>query len=94
MTGPPHRMWRAERCVHRRGNVESLAYLVDRMPANTTDALNQRLFVMDMCPTLVRYVVEEQRLNDTGHCTTGTTSKPGALKITRAPGRSTTPNAR
>ncbi|WP_321923877.1 hypothetical protein [Burkholderia sp. BCC1998] len=50
--------------VHRRANAESLEYLVDRMPARTMDALNQRLFVMDMCPTLVRYVVEEQRLND------------------------------
>ncbi|KVL70735.1 hypothetical protein WJ50_06040 [Burkholderia ubonensis] len=50
--------------AHRRGNVESLEYLVDKMPAKTMEALNQRLFVTDMCPTLVRYVVEEQGLND------------------------------
>ncbi|WP_124519841.1 MULTISPECIES: hypothetical protein [unclassified Burkholderia] len=50
--------------VYRRANAESLEYLVDRMPARIMDALNQRLFVMDMCLTLVRYVVEGQRLND------------------------------
>ncbi|MBF3494886.1 hypothetical protein ISF74_07755 [Burkholderia pseudomallei] len=42
----------------------SLEYVVKRMPAKTLDALNQRLFAMDMCPMLVRYVVEEQGLND------------------------------
>ncbi len=50
--------------ARRRGNVESLEYLVDKMPAKTLEGLNQRLFVTDMCPTLVRYVVEEQGLND------------------------------
>ncbi|WP_124570941.1 hypothetical protein [Burkholderia sp. Bp8984] len=50
--------------VYRRANAESLEYLVDRMPARIMDALNQRLFVMDMCLTLVCYVVEGQRLND------------------------------
>ncbi|WP_107309698.1 hypothetical protein [Burkholderia metallica] len=50
--------------AHRRGYVESVEYLADRMPAKTLDALNQRLFAMDMCPALVRYVVEEQGLTD------------------------------
>lgn len=42
----------------------SLEYVVERMRPNTLDALSQRLFAMDMCPILVRYVVEEQGLND------------------------------
>ncbi|WP_412529639.1 hypothetical protein [Burkholderia lata] len=50
--------------AHRRGYVESLEYLADQMPAKTLDALNQRLFAMDMCPSLLRYVVEEQGLTD------------------------------
>lgn len=44
--------------------VASLEYVVERMPLKNLDALNQRLFAMDMCPMLVRYVVEEQGLND------------------------------
>ncbi|MDR8032273.1 hypothetical protein [Burkholderia cenocepacia] len=50
--------------AHRRGNVESLEYLAERMPAKTLDALNQRLFAMDIGPALLRYVVEEQGLTD------------------------------
>ncbi|MGV4658963.1 hypothetical protein [Burkholderia pseudomallei] len=42
----------------------SLEYVVERMPPKTLDALNQRLFAMDTCPMLVRYVVEEQGLDD------------------------------
>ncbi|MFL9876702.1 hypothetical protein [Paraburkholderia megapolitana] len=47
-----------------RTNLTSLEYILDRMPAKNVEALNQRLFVMDLSPVLVRYVVEEQGLND------------------------------
>ena len=41
----------------------SLEYVVETMPSKNLDDLNHRLFAMDMCPMLVRYVVEEQGLN-------------------------------
>ena len=44
--------------------IASLEYVVTTMPPKNLEALNQRLFVMDMCPALVRYVVEEQGLSD------------------------------
>ncbi|MCW3609120.1 macro domain-containing protein [Burkholderia cenocepacia] len=50
--------------AHRRGNVASLTYILAKTPAKSLDALNQRLFVMDLCPPLLRYVVEEQGLTD------------------------------
>ncbi|KWF29494.1 hypothetical protein WL84_09155 [Burkholderia cenocepacia] len=50
--------------AHRRGNVASLAYILTKTPAKSLDALNQRLFVMDLGPALLRYVVEEQGVTD------------------------------
>jgi hypothetical protein len=50
--------------ARRRAYMASLEYVLNKMPAMNIEALNQRLFVMNMCPALVRYMVEEQGLND------------------------------
>lgn len=54
--------WAVRACARR--HTDSLKYIIGKLPPANLDALTQRLFVMDMCPALVRHVVEVQGLND------------------------------